>query len=539
MAYSFLMRRVNRRNALLFAAAFASGLLVHNVAQAGLPEVLSGLAQHPIDPNVMALRYENGFGGILYSADGGKSFRVRPALTVTKYGLLDDVPLAITGAGQVLAGVTDGLLESDQSGCDARLNATVGEAAVNALAVHPKDASVLFFVSTQATNGEREGIWRRDADGTMASVGPNTSSLTQPGAPGFYVSGMRVVEHVGAADNLRFIQTGIRHAASASTASTAVFRYSDDLGQSWTEHTIPGSGTPRFMAVDPLDPQRAVVAIATGGTPNAEDPILVTLDSGRTFTSYVAGMTRAADAVVAPDGRVWLTGYTDSSSIHAGAGLWFAPRIGEKPEKLLDGGVQCLGLSAASNKLWLCRQYELGLFDLETRNYCRVFAVTDATSLVSCILEDREQSEAAKEQLCGGWCQPRHHASSPMCSMYNERSACGLSALADDVESGYEPLPQPEARCPGFERADDASVASLEKPDGGAPAEVSPSRDGSASLEPTDASASPSPTKRGDGCALSATRRIRLFELLCTVSVLCALRRRRLGLGESSSRAGV
>lgn len=522
MTYPPVTRRIIARSSLVLGTALVSWLGVHSAAQAGLPEVISSLAQHPTDPSVLALLYDSGFGGVLYSADGGKTFRIRPALTATTYGLTEQDPVAITSTGNVLVGSMNGLLESDQHGCGATLNATVGEAAVNALAMHPRDASVMFFVSSNAENGAREGIWKRAADGTVTPTGP----ATQSNAARFYVSSMRVVEQASATDKLRFIQTGTRYGATSSAPSSAVFRYSDNLGETWTEHTIPGAGSPKLMAVDPLDSNRAIVAIGTTGTPDPQDPILLTLNSGQTFTSYIEGVTSAAEAVVAPDGRAWLSGL--SAGLNDGSGLWFAARIGDKPEKVLDGGVHCLGYNAAANNLFICRERELGLFDLEKRSFCRMFGLTEVVGLVSCPSEKLEQSQRAKEQLCGAWCEALHLASTPLCSIYNdERGAyCGLAARKFDKESGYEEPPPSGPRCAGFEPVMDAAVESA-PPDAGAAEQKAPPQS-EANLQPSDGDAAVSPSKRrgGSGCSLATTGSSRPFELMSMAVLLYALRRR-------------
>lgn len=514
--------RLSRLVMCLVPPALACGFVLCStgVVKAGPPEWLSDVAIHPSDPSVIALRYENALGGMMFSTDGGKTFRVRPALTFTKYGLRENVPLLLTKDGSVVLGTTEGLLRTTAQGCDPK-NESGGESWIGGLALHPKDPAVAFFVTGDGFGTQRAGLWRRDAAGAASPLGANDSASLS-------VTGLLAVAHATATEQVRLVESAARvGGAAGSPMTTWVLRYSDDLGATWTEKVVPGTGTARLLAVDPQDPKRMVVTFAVGGSPDQPDPVLLTVNGGDSFKPYIEGVMKVGQVSVAADGRLWIA---DLGAGSGTGGLWYAPRVGDAAEKVLDDSVHCVGHDATSAKLWVCKSHELGLFDMKARSFCRVFQMTDAASLVSCQGEILTQSPEAKEQLCGGYCGALHFASAPLCSIYNDPKAlCGLGALKYDREAMWEPPPGAGTRCAGFEKAGDAGVTLADASVGGAQdAGVSSPPDAAPSGSALDAAVGTSSRGGDDGCSVSAFHRANALSWMSLLGMMTAfvLRRR-------------
>jgi hypothetical protein len=460
----------------LSLGALALGL-VPSGAIAGPPEVLTGVVVHPTDPDVIVLRYENVLGGLFYSGDGARTFRIRPSLTFTRSGLREDATIAF-GGDALLIGDSEGLVKTDREGC--AVSNPIRGAFVDAVATDPVDPNQAYFVSSRADNNARVGLWLRDAKGAITPLGADERDVI--------VASMKLV--------------GGRIFQTATRASAALLRVSDDRGQTWREQPIAGTGTPRLLAIDVQDPQRIVIALENGRGP---DPVLVTRDGGASWQPYLDGVLRIGQAALAEDGRLWLTDMGDDQLTTANGGLWFASRIGEPLERLLaDVGVTCVAHDRTRDQLWLCKDYELDLFDPRTRSQCRVFALTDLEGFVDCSEDDLTRSVRAQEQLCSGYCGALHFAQAPICELYDDPvGLCGLAARVSDSDAGWIDPAGPRASCD--EGVDAGGIA-----DAGVPSNA------------IDAGATAG-SKKDDGCNLAAQGNFSGALL----ALLAALRRRR------------
>src|SRR5688572_19249737 len=90
-------------------------LLVASVAHAGPVERFADIALHPSNPDVMVVRYINGGSGLLYTSDGGKSFRLLCASAIARDK--PNGPTAIASDGRVLIGTFNGMWQDDGQGC--------------------------------------------------------------------------------------------------------------------------------------------------------------------------------------------------------------------------------------------------------------------------------------------------------------------------------------------------------------------------------------------------------------------------------------
>jgi hypothetical protein len=520
-------------------AAFVAVVGLSSVVEAGPVESLASLAQHPSDDQVLVLRYENGEGGLLFSRDRGASFQIHPSASFTQYGLRGTIPLALTSSGVLLIGLSEGLAADDGQGCGVEVDATI-TSWVTDMARHPSDAGITFVLTTGMMNGARTGLWKRDAAGTIGALQGNDTG-TQMGTPDyqmpiFVAKSLRVVARAQSGEGLRFVEVGNKVANNADrtmTVRTPTLRYSDDLGATWTEHTIvsaTANDDTRLVAVTADEPMKVVLAVLKTGAVDPPDAVLLSTDGGEHFAPYIDGITSVGQALITPDGRFFLAD-TGPANGCTPSGLWSAPEVGAAAERITDYPVHCLGYEAAKNALYVCKAYELGLLYPSERAYCRLFTMAETTGFVSCSgADDLAASDRVDMQLCSGWCGPTHFAASASC----DEMSCVAEARAYDLTAGWiTPPGQSAPSCTGFEPSDaggtgggvpgcgsdagadagetsDASVSPI--PDAGpsndasaAPgrdASAAPGRDGSTS--PTDPGEGEEPG--GDGCDCSVRR---------------------------------
>src|SRR6185295_13332331 len=78
-------------------------------AEASPLELLSRIALHPSDPNLIALSYEEGGQGLLYSRDGGQHFALRCGSSISSSFTNGGHPMAFGGDGRLLIGFFTGM----------------------------------------------------------------------------------------------------------------------------------------------------------------------------------------------------------------------------------------------------------------------------------------------------------------------------------------------------------------------------------------------------------------------------------------------
>lgn len=478
--------------------ALLAGSLFGSVAHAGPPEYLQALAQHPTDPDRLVLHYDAAYGGLLVSNDGGKRFDIHPGLAFTASGLYRDRPaMSVLGDGTLLVGSSwDGLFVSDAESC-IKPSDLVQPGSVFDVARHPVDASVAYFVGSNSTGGAR-GLWKRDSAGALTQLGVDDDAA-------FSARGLAVVSRADSSEQLRFVEVGLKpEGTEPDSTQIPAFRYSDDLGDTWTEQLIPVAdglgGSPRLLAIKGDDPIKLVVALVRVGSPDPLDPVLFSADTGKTFTQYTEQFGKVGQALVAPDGQLYLS---DMGTSTLQGGLWMASDIGSPLEKVADYSVHCLGYDKEVEQLYLCKAYELGRFDPASRAYCRMYQLNETADFL-CDLSTfpklsptdmlTTEERVKQQQLCPAWCGASHYASTPFCGHYNDpKLVCGVSARAYDLmpEPGLrwvEPPGTDEPRCPVLEPAGSAG-------DAGVIADASTS-------DPDAAVTTPAKKKGDDGCSI-------------------------------------
>jgi MYXO-CTERM domain-containing protein len=539
--------------------ALCAGLsLQQPTARALPPEYLSSASFHPTDPKVLAVRWESALGGLLITRDGGKTFRALPAAAFYKYGMVGRVPFRLASDGAALIGLGDGFFEDDASGCNVaqKHEAQLGAPWVAEIVPHPSDVDITFFVTTGDTKGKHAGLWKRDKTGTLTALG--LSEPLEVGKAGVVVQGLAVIAQASAMDGLRFIETGTRQTpvnGQQSPTTSAVLRYSDDLGASWTERSVPDpdqtQGVVRLLAVEPGEPMKLVVSLeVTAGATDQPDPVYVSVDGGTSFKLYTKELLTTGQALRLANGQLLLG---DSGSP---GGLWLADGIGMPLRKIRDDSVKCLAQQPVaasepkqSGKIFMCKAYEIGILDVAKAEFCGIFQINETAGFVSCPSADLTTNAAVQSQLCGAWCGPAHYASTPMCAAYDKPNViCGIQARAYDTK---DPDPSKHwieppgdfgaARCAGFERSvpapGDAGVGSDDAGAGQADASNGSSSDAGAGPK-SDAgvatrSDAGSKTENGDGggCSCSVPQRSSPFSSLAWTALagfaLLVLRRRK------------
>jgi hypothetical protein len=446
-------------------AAFggAAALLgVASVAQAGPVESLVSVTQHPSNAQVLVLQYEDGLGGLIFSRDGGATFQLHPSTAFTDYGSRGYVPALMLGDGKLLLGLTDGLMVDNGSGCAIKPDAMM-RGWVTDLARDPADANVSYILTSgNRSDGSRTGLWRRTADGTISPLSDNDTG-TDMGMPSygkalFFTKSLRVVARSGGAMP-RFVEVGSKNTYESATmvTRTPTFRYSDDLGASWTEHTVTGAATGDevvLLAVTADNPMKVVLAVPKTGAAEPADLVLLSSDNGATFAPYIEGVRRVGQALVTPEGRFYLADMGSNNSCDV-AGVWSAATVGAAPERIVDYPVRCLGFDSARSALFMCKAYEFGLFYPNDRAYCRLMELNDTAGFVACSgADDLSMLPKVDAQLCGAWCGPAHLSSSGVC----DETSCVAASRAYDTDAGWiEPPGLMAPSCSGFQPADAGS----------------------------------------------------------------------------------
>lgn len=378
------------------------------------------------------MRYENGGDGLLYSDDGGASFRLLCGSAIAP-GFRRGGAIHVASDRHVLMGAFDGLWEDDGRGCAWTRVAALEGLWVNDIVAHPTNPDVTFAITS--SGGKKNGVLRRDKSGKWTDLGSKAEIL---------IGRLHVVQH---GSGLRFYESAVLGETMAEDGGAPKPRYairiSDDDAQTWQEHPIQiNDGTLRLEAVDPTDSERLVVSINRDG---ADDSILVSDDAGETFRDYLE-LAELGGVASAGDGRFWFGEAGNGRDMRKGV---FATQSLAKPATLLpkaDYSVSCLRHRAEDDEVYACKLLEVGTIAADG-SFATVIALKEVPALVTC--EGVDMSAACEAQLCAEYCGPGHFASAPMCAAY-ETLACG--PCADDPTSpacSLAPMAEPDASAGG------------------------------------------------------------------------------------------
>jgi hypothetical protein len=418
----------------LLAAGLSLGF--PTVAHAGPVEQMVQAAMHPTDPNVMAVRYINGGGGVFITRDGGKNWGLVCGAVLFGSIRTQGGPFAISSDGVTSMGLFGGLLHDDGHGCSWTTESKYDGQFIHSVVLDPTDPSITYAVTS--LNGQQNGLLKRDATGAWSDLGRKDSSL---------LSDLQVVPY---GKGLRFYVNAVNYPTlpdGGLGAATYSIRVSDDLGATWRDHpyTIDSQTETLFIeAVDPTNPDRLVVAIerADDGSGSAafDDDVLISTDQGVTLTKYLK-MTEIGGAAFAPDGRVWIGDDGAPSDSTRPRGLYFASSLDATAAKLPHGDypVQCLTYQQATDHVYVCnpRAWSFGTADTTDGTFAPLLDFRSAPGFYSC--DGVDMAKTCEPQLCIAYCGAGHYAQAPLCCAYDQPT-CG-PAIA---ESGA-------AHCPGMD----------------------------------------------------------------------------------------
>lgn len=406
-------------------------------AQAGPVEELVQLAVNPADADMMVVRFEYSGDGLLYSKDGGRTFSFVCGSSVSdpasEKGPLQKLgPIAVAGDGKVLLGVFGGLFRDDGQGCSWTREGDLVDRWVTDIVAHPSDPEVAFLITSNG--GEAvNGVIRRNADGTFTELGSKKAML---------ISRLRVVDLPDG--GLRFYQSGVlgqiavtEDGGVMTTKPNYAIRYSDDDGETWTEHELGIlDGPMRLEGVDPSNPDRIVISVSRDR--NAmnvplPDSVMVSSDRGETFEEWTE-VTKFGGIAFASDGEVWIGDGGDTSTPSAPRGILHATSVAEVPDVLTSAyPVNCLELSG--DALFVCQRFAFGRASLEDGTFTPALELSKLETMNQC--DGKDTVALCRQQLCTGLCGTGHFAQAPMCrAAYDSNEDRGCAPVGGQAGTG-------------------------------------------------------------------------------------------------------
>jgi hypothetical protein len=392
-------------------------------AHAAPVEPFQQLALNPNAPDVMLLRYEDDGDGVLHTHDGGKTWSLSCSSAVDR-AAVNFSAVAVAGDGTaIIGGFIDSaddawtVWEGDVLGCGyARVDGP-SDVWITDVQVDPTDRDVLYAVSGGFREGERNGLWKRAADGAWSAIGPRERVM---------IMRLRLAK---TAHGVRMYQSGLRQDGADLGY---VIRVSDDGGETWDErpYAAPEHTSFELEAIDPRDPDTIVASLGNpeaSGFPADEtkDRLLVSRDRGATFSEYLM-LSEVGGVVFDAEARLWIGEAGSPFDGHATRGLWSSQSLEDAPRKVGDEAVLCLAFQPATDTLYACQPSSLAVVD--RANDAALRTIMEAASVASLTTCDGQDAAAACEDvLCSGYCGAGHFAQAPACAAYST-PACGPAA---------------------------------------------------------------------------------------------------------------
>ncbi|MFM2416016.1 MAG: hypothetical protein RL385_739 [Pseudomonadota bacterium] len=522
--------------AALLSSVGLSGTVFTQAALAGPPEWLAKVVVQPGNSENIVLGYENRWGGLLVSGDSGAHFDMRcnwsvdTTQSIKWEGGAATPVFMVTAAGSVLVPTPTGLLEGDIRGCGFTQKTFNPGFAADAITPHPSEPNVVYAYAVPTSEGpgkgkpcaaseNRRGLVRRNADGTATQLGKNDSIEVDFSGTKVCTSELltRTLAATPSGGKVRIYEIGAKYAVGVAMQPNPLpvaLRYTEDDGATFTEHALSTElaaigVTPTILAVNPQNPAQLLIRFHQNG---AQDSLFLSTDSGQTFSPVLAGeVTNVSTAAVEADGRIWLADRGQSSAPTLPAGLWTMASITDKPMRVTDTPMYCVGVD--DKDLLGCTMYGFGDLDRATGAVKERFNIKETRAYVSCAGED--VATACAPQMCnsaGGesWCGPRHHATAPICEAFNSTSpCCGFPARDYDMRAESNDPSISNGLC-RLVPTGDAGVGSV---DAGVGPTVTPTSDAGSGGDPTgDAAVSadagtavekPASSKSDDGCSVA------------------------------------
>lgn len=425
----------------VLAAAFSCWLWHAQVAHAGPVELFVQLAFHPDNPDVLALRYENGGAGAFFSHDGGKNWQlmcssaIDPAIsTAFTFGVTKDGEILFSGQRNDGDKYPRTLWQDDGHGCRFAFVPGMETTGLRAIAADPSDGDVLYGVSYGFAPGVENGLMRRDATGAWKRVGPQEETLS-----------FENLLLTKTPDGVRMYAAALRKSGDPDGGMQTfgpVIRMSDDGGKHWTEHPYE-TPTPQssfeLEAIDPLDPDTIIASLrrpdALGiAWKESSDQVLISRDAGKTFRSLLT-VAEMGGAAFTPEGRLWIGDGGNIFDRDAPQGLWVATDTGAQPQHISDARTTCLTYHPGSDTLFACQTQSFGRIHVRDGSYEYLLRSQTARAFVQC--DGVDLPAECEMQLCGAYCGMGHFPQAPLCRAYTGPfcgpAAAGLGTFVVDA----------------------------------------------------------------------------------------------------------
>lgn len=417
----------------------------------GPVERLLQVLTSPADPNALIVRYGAASEGLLFSRDGGRTFRamctaaIEKSVTRISPGASPYTsPITIDARGNLLINTFDGLWVGDGTGCKwTKDPGTDGKwlSSVEADPTKPGEVLALANISTGENEDleARAELLRRDANGVWSVIGPVRKPVARLQAFGGDLLAVKTT-------------TGMRlYASLVANIGTAPQKtyvaVSDDGGKTWSESKALPTNQEfmTLLAADPTQPDRVLGVVTSDGP----DALFVSEDKGKTFKAY-GTVQEASGATFGPGGRVYIG---DAGGATEG-GVLTAAKLGQPLTKLpsTDFGspsADCVDYDARTNKLRVCKLNRLGELNPETGAFTELVQFESVAGLLQC--ENQDIKAVCEGQLNAGpsWCCTGHYPFTGFCGEWDiteargRRVACGLSGRAAEIEAGRGPTLPP------------------------------------------------------------------------------------------------
>jgi hypothetical protein len=429
------------------SVAFCSQLLAAP-ALAGPVEQLVDLAFGPGDSPLLVARYAQGGGGLVFSADRGRSWKLQCDSAFLAPGVSAVGSPVVLADGSLLLANSHGVSSGDLQGCNWHEELAAGNSTtVTALTADPtRPNEALALVTTLAAANSPTRLMHRDADGQWSPLGSADDRVPFD---------LRVTSNAG---ELRIYELALvqlsNSAADDAGAKIYVYklRVSDDRALTWRESPLAHS-TAQLIGVDPTQPDTVAMLIDSD---QDDDAILISRNQGAKFEPYLE-LAQFGGMAWAPDGRVWfgdLGGQGETST----QGVWAAPNIDTSPVHLpmANYAVQCVAYRPESDTLYACQHFWVGEVAADGA-FSRVLSLGTIGEFVSC--DGQDVARSCENQLCGAYCGASHFAVAPVCGAY-DKPGCGVPVARDEgADWANRPSPMTSAADGGVRDGGAAGVS--------------------------------------------------------------------------------
>ncbi|MET0339422.1 MAG: sialidase family protein [Polyangiales bacterium] len=445
--------------------------------------------KNPNDPNALIVRYGIASEGLLFSRDGGHSFRA--LCTSAIQSGVDRIsvsgqnyrhPIVIDGKGQLLVSTFDALWSDDGTGCNWKPVAGADGKWVASITIDPKTKEAIALANVSTQDGDdlsaRAELLRRTADGGFEVVG--TLKTPDPLSRTYAGDLLAAVTETGT----KLYAVYVSSTGPIDAPQLASVTSSEDGGKTWTEHPLPDALQDlSLVAVDPTAPNRVLAAIKRSDIP---DRLFLSEDGAKTFREY-GTVQETSGVTFAPDGRVFIGDAGNASAGSTPGGVYTAAKLGQPLTKVpastpvQSDDVDCIDYDAAAKKLRVCKLHRFGELDWTTGAFTELTQIEATAGLLEC--PGKDVKAICEPQLNAGssWCCTGHYPFTGFCGEWDirtqrgKRVACGLSGREADIAAGRGPMIN-DAGVPSTPPPGNPDGAPLMSVYGDAPSERGPAR---------------------------------------------------------------